>query len=185
MQRRKLLARTVALLAGLGVGAASIPFIRSCKPTARANQLTTRIEFPKLLPGQLVTAQLPWGGLVYVLYRTQRMLDGLGKFSGLLDPDSTGSVQPTLAENEYRSINPEILVVKAECTHLGCNVSYLTPDTLGFGPGKEHGCFYCPCHLCVFDLAGRVVTGVPADRNLEVPNYEFISDKEIEIELRT
>ena len=38
------------------------------------------------------------------------------------------------------------------------------------------GGFFCPCHGSAFDLAGRVIKGVPAPDNLSVPPYEFVSD---------
>ena len=55
---------------------------------------------------------------------------------------------------------------------MGCSTQY-----------KEHQpykkIFYCPCHGSKFDLAGRVLKGSPAPRNLEVPPYKFIDEHTI------
>jgi ubiquinol-cytochrome c reductase iron-sulfur subunit len=55
---------------------------------------------------------------------------------------------------------------------MGCSTQY-----------KEHQpykkIFYCPCHGSNFDLAGRVLKGSPAPRNLEVPPYKFIDENTI------
>ena len=38
------------------------------------------------------------------------------------------------------------------------------------------GGFFCPCHGSRFDLAGRVYSGSPASRNMQVPPHSFESD---------
>ncbi len=102
-----------------------------------------------------------------------------GQESRLRDPHSLVNQQPDYAKNQYRSINPEYLVLIGICTHLGCVPKY-TPFTEE--PGKHWaGGFYCPCHGSTFDLAGRVFKNVPAPINLEVPPYEFISENIIVI----
>ena len=89
--------------------------------------------------------------------------------------------QPDYAQNEFRSIRPEYLVVIAICTHLGC-VPKFRPDLAPTDLGKSWlGGYFCPCHGSRFDLAGRVFTGVPAPTNLVIPPYHYLSDKLIEI----
>jgi ubiquinol-cytochrome c reductase iron-sulfur subunit len=94
----------------------------------------------------------------------------------LRDPESSESIQPEYATNEYRSRRPEILVVEGVCTHLGCAPLArfdVAPEDLG--PDWVGG-FYCPCHGSRFDLSGRVFAGVPAPTNLTVPPYAFVND---------
>ena len=35
------------------------------------------------------------------------------------------------------------------------------------------GGFFCPCHGSKYDLAGRVLRGQPAPRNLPIPDYNL------------
>ena len=87
------------------------------------------------------------------------------------DPDYA---DPEYVDREHRAINPEFLVVRGVCTHLGC-VPVLRGDD-----GKRtvgdwwRGGFICPCHQSGYDYAGRVVRG-PAPRNLPVPPHRFAS----------
>ena len=68
------------------------------------------------------------------------------------------------------------LITLGVCTHLGC-------VPLGAAEGEpkgEFGGYFCPCHGSHYDTAARVRKG-PAPRNLEVPEYEFISDTSVRI----
>ena len=94
----------------------------------------------------------------------------------LRDPDSNDSDQPPYAKNEFRAIKPDVLVLVANCTHLGCVPTdrfEVAPADLG--PNWVGG-FFCPCHGSKFDLSGRVFAGVPAPTNLTVPQYRFVDD---------
>jgi ubiquinol-cytochrome c reductase iron-sulfur subunit len=112
---------------------------------------------------------------VWILKRTPDMLKRLPAAEPLLsDPKSeVSSQQPEYAQNATRSIEPEVLVTVALCTHLGCIPSYYPePDSLQAGwPGG----FYCPCHGSKFDLAGRVYRGSPAPTNLVIPPHQYLS----------
>jgi len=66
------------------------------------------------------------------------------------------------------------------CSPLGCSPS----DKLAAGaqpslPDDWSGGFLCPCHGSTFDLAGRVYQNKPANRNLDVPPYMFLTDTRI------
>jgi len=78
---------------------------------------------------------------------------------------------------EYRSIKDEFLVLLGLCTHLGCAPTY-RPDVgaADLGGAKWQGGFFCPCHGSKFDMAGRVLKGVPAPINLEVPPHSYEGD---------
>jgi ubiquinol-cytochrome c reductase iron-sulfur subunit len=123
-----------------------------------------------------------WRGKpVWVIRRSEQMLNDLGTLRQVLaDPDSEITQQPPYAQNKFRSIRPDILVVLGVCTHLGC------APTKNFQRGASSGLsedwlggFFCPCHGSKFDLAGRVYKNVPAPTNLEVPPHSFLSDSRI------
>ena len=88
-------------------------------------------------------------------------------------------MQPRYAQNEWRSIKPEFLVLIGLCTHLGCAPTFMLADTENQLGADWQGGFFCPCHGSKFDLAGRVYAGVPAPTNLEVPPHRFINDSVI------
>ncbi|MGD9600712.1 MAG: ubiquinol-cytochrome c reductase iron-sulfur subunit [Gammaproteobacteria bacterium] len=183
-RRRRFLTGTATVIGGIGAGFAAVPFIASFQPSARAKAIGAPVEvdISKLEPGQRLIQK--WRGKpVWIVRRTPEMIDGLKKFeSGVLrDPQSDGSLQPGYAKNEWRSENPEYLVLVGVCTHLGCSPSFV-PELTAAGMGTPwNGGFFCPCHGSKFDLAGRVYMGVPAPTNLEVPPYEFITDTRIVI----
>jgi ubiquinol-cytochrome c reductase iron-sulfur subunit len=179
--RRHFLTVATVVTGGVGLAAATIPFLASFKPSARAQAMGAPVEVPvgSLEPGEMV--RVMWRGrLVFVLRRSEEMLSRLGEVSGFLrDPDSQNAEQqPEFAVNEYRSIKPEFLVVEGSCTHLGC----APLAEFQVGPAEDwFGGFFCPCHGSRFDLAGRVYQGVPAPTNLRVPPYRFIRDDVIMI----
>ena len=131
----------------------------------------------ELEPGQKI--QVEWRRKpVWIVRRSEEMVESLNETqSRLRDPDSEElTQQPEFARNQQRSIKPEVLVLVGICTHLGCSPTFrpeLAPEDLG--PDWVGG-FYCPCHGSSFDLSGRVYKNVPANKNLEVPPYKFISD---------
>ena len=179
--RRHFLTVATAVTGGIGVAFASIPFLASLKPSARAQALGAPVEVPvgSLAPGEMV--RVMWRGkLVFVLRRSEEMLGRLSEVTGFLDdPDSAVETQqPEFAVNEYRSRKPEFLVVEGSCTHLGC----APLEQFQVGPAEDwFGGFFCPCHGSRFDLAGRVYKGVPAPTNLRIPPYRFIQDDVIMI----
>lgn len=180
--RRHFLTVATAVTAGAGAVATAVPFVASFKPSARAQALGAPVErdVSKLEPGAMVKVE--WRGkAIYIVRRTQAMLESLSEDTDLLeDPNSENEdQQPPYAMNEYRSIKPEYLVVEGVCTHLGCAPTprfEVAPADLG--PDWPGG-FFCPCHGSKFDLAGRVFKGVPAPDNLKVPPYRYVNDTTI------
>lgn len=173
--RRHFLTVATAVTGLAGVGAAAVPFLASLKPSARAQALGAPVEVPvgTMQPGELV--RVLWRGkLIFVLRRTDDMLARLPTNDSFLrDPASEIPQQPEYAVNEYRSINPEYLVIEGSCTHLGC----APIQDFDVRPSENwEGGFFCPCHGSKFDLAGRVFKGVPAPSNLRVPPYRFVRD---------
>jgi ubiquinol-cytochrome c reductase iron-sulfur subunit len=178
ISRRKFLTVATAATGAVGAAFTLVPFIASWKPSERARALGAPLEIDvsKLEPGQMVTQS--WRKQpIYVVRRTPEAVAKLvGHDANLKDPKSEASEQPTYARNEMRSLKPEILVLYAACTHLGClPKQYFTVADPAMGADWPGG-FFCPCHGSRFDLAGRVFNGSPASANLRVPPHKFESD---------
>jgi ubiquinol-cytochrome c reductase iron-sulfur subunit len=177
--RRRVLTATTSVVGAVGAGFLAVPFIKSWYPSARAKLAGAPVtqDISALAEGQQLT--LKWRGQpVYVAKRSQAMLATLQQVDSLLlDPKSDNTdQQPAYAKNEWRSIKPEILVLVAVCTHLGCAPEFvpeLKPQP--FDPNWKGG-YFCPCHKSRYDLAGRVFQGMPAPANLPVPPYHFETD---------
>ena len=149
MERRDFLRVSLTGLGAVATFLGSIPFVKSFLPSAKAKALGNPVEvdLSTIEPGT-VQAHLYRGQTMLVLRRTKEMLATLAKTDALVldttpDPDYT---DPNYVDRDNRAINPEFLVVRGVCTHLGC-VPVLTgadgKRTLGaWWPGG----FICPCH---------------------------------------
>lgn len=181
--RRRFLVAATSAVGAVGVGVASIPFLASWQPSARAKAVGAPVEvnISSLEYGQILKVQ--WRGqTIGVLKRNAEMLANLPTVDPKLrDPGSTSAEQPGYVDGETRAIRPEFLVVNLICTHLGC-IPALIPQ-VGPQPFDQEwkGGFYCPCHKSKFDLSGRVYSGVPAGANLKIPPYSYIDDTHIVI----
>jgi len=183
--KRRLLTAATTVVGGAGLAMATVPFIRSMSPSARSRAASApvKVDVSKLPPGE--QARVEWRGMpVWVLHRSAEMLAGLEKtllLQQLRDPDSLEETQqPAYAQNAYRSIKPEYLVVIGVCTHLYCVPTFRLEVTAAVRRGDWPGGYICSCHGSRFDLAGRVFKGVPAPSNLMVPPYRYVDDKVIE-----
>ena len=179
--RRRFLTAATSVVGAVGMGFVLVPFISSMQPsaTARAAGAPVRADISKLESGQMI--RVKWRGKpVWLVRRTEKMLEVLPTLDTTLrDPESLESIQPPYAQNEYRSIKPELLVTVGICTHLGCSPTY-RPDVGAADLGADwEGGFFCPCHGSKFDLAGRVYKGVPAPTNLVIPPHSFLSETEL------
>jgi ubiquinol-cytochrome c reductase iron-sulfur subunit len=180
-QRRRFLTTAATVVGGMGVVATTIPFISTMTPSAKTRAIggPVEVDISALKPGERVTVK--WQGKpVWIIRRDDKTLSDLQTLnSEVRDPLSDVNQQPPYAKNEYRSINPEYLVVIGLCTHLGCSPNYFPADDQQDLGADWKGGFFCPCHGSRFDLAGRVYKGVPAPSNLVVPPHRFISDTRI------
>ncbi|MGB5541304.1 MAG: ubiquinol-cytochrome c reductase iron-sulfur subunit [Gammaproteobacteria bacterium] len=179
--RRRFLTAATTVVGAVGVGFFLVPFISSMQPSAKARAAgaPVRADISKLEPGQMI--RVKWRGKpVWVVKRTEEVLQQLPSMDvTVADPESQMPQQPVYAQNEWRSIKPEILVLIGICTHLGCSPTY-RPDVAPADLGPQwQGGFFCPCHGSKFDMAGRVFKGMPAPTNLPVPPYRYLSDAEI------
>ncbi|QEP44703.1 ubiquinol-cytochrome c reductase iron-sulfur subunit [Ectothiorhodospiraceae bacterium BW-2] len=181
--RRRFLTAATTVVGAVGAGYAAAPFILSMQPSARAEAAGAPVEVDvsKMEQGQMVTVE--WRGKpVWIVRRTEQNLKDLPTLNDrLVDPDSEVNQQPVYTQNAIRSIKPEYVVLIGICTHLGCSPTYrpeIAPTDLG---ENWRGGFFCPCHGSLFDLAGRVYSGVPAPTNLVIPPHYFMSDSRIMI----
>ena len=182
--RRRFLTATTVVVGGAGAAVAAIPFLKTLKPSARAQVAGAPVteDISRLEPGQRIVLQ--WRGQpVWIIRRTPEMLATLPtQASRLRDPDSDNpEQQPEYARNEHRSIKPDLLVLVGTCTHLGCSPTF-RPEMIPERFDSEwQGGFYCPCHNSRFDMAGRVYEGVPAPSNLAVPPHRYLDDNHVQI----
>lgn len=184
--RRRFLTLTTVAVGAVGAGFAAVPFVASLTPSERAKALgaPVSIDISKLEAGQMVVTV--WRRQpVWVVRRTPEMLATLEAVKGdLADPDSEVPQQPEYikATGAARALKPEFMVLKGVCTHLGCSPKFRPVETAAADVGTDwKGGFYCPCHGSKFDLAGRVLKGMPAPINLPVPPHRYADDKTIVI----
>ncbi len=161
--RRDFLFITTGAAAAVATGAIVWPLISQMNPDASTLALaSTELDLSSIAEGQSVT--IKWRGKpVFMRHRTKKEID-----------DARATPVATLPDpqtDEARTKKPEWLVVLGVCTHLGC-------VPLG-NSGDYHG-WFCPCHGSHYDTSGRIRKG-PAPRNLDVPTYEFVSDKKVKI----
>jgi ubiquinol-cytochrome c reductase iron-sulfur subunit len=180
--RRNLVVATSVVGGAAAIGAA-VPFVASMLPSERAKAAGAPVEvdISRLAPGEVGVYE--WRGKpVWVIRRTKDMIDSLkAVVPNLTDPESKSSKQPQYAENEYRAVKPDIMVMEGVCTHLGCSPQAKPAEAKAEMGGDWVGGFYCPCHGSKFDYAGRVFRGAPAPTNLVVPPYTFLSDSTLVI----
>jgi ubiquinol-cytochrome c reductase iron-sulfur subunit len=178
-KRRRFLVATTSVVGAVGAGFAAVPFIKSWKPSAKAQAVgaPVQVSLHGLKPGQILKVQ--WRGqTIGVMRRSPETLELLPDVDvNLRDPQSLESDQPPFAQNGSRALKDEFLVVNMHCTHLGC-VPQVVPE-VGAQPFDDDwkGGFFCPCHKSKFDMAGRVYKGVPAPTNLRIPPYSYLDDR--------
>ena len=178
--RRRFLVGSPSVVGAAGVAGAAVPFVGSWNPSAKARAAgaPVRIDISRLGDGEMLGPIPAWRGRpIFIIRRSEAALNLLNEDPGrLADPDSQDPEQPDYAQNEYRSRRPEVLVLVGLCPHLFCSPTpYVTLRPEPFDT-EWRGGFFCPCHGSRFDLAGRVYSGSPASRNMQVPPYSFEGD---------
>lgn len=178
--RRRFLVGSTTAVGAAGVVGAAVPFVGSWNPSAKARAagVPVRIDISRLQDGEMLGPIPAWRGRpIFVVKRSEALLAVLNEDPDrLTDPDSQEPEQPAYAQNEYRARRPDIMVLVGLCPHLFCSP---TPHIeLKAQPFDEEwrGGFFCPCHGSRFDLAGRVYSGSPSSRNMEVPPHSFEDD---------
>lgn len=175
--RRRFLVGSTSAVGAAGVVGAAVPFIGSWNPSAKARAAgaPVSIDISRLEDGAMLGPIPAWRGQpIFVVRRNADTLSVLNEDPDrLADPDSEEPEQPAYAQNEYRSRSPEILVLVGLCPHLFCSPTphiELRPQPFD---SQWRGGFFCPCHGSRFDLAGRVYSGSPSSRNMQVPPHSF------------
>lgn len=178
--RRRFLVGSTSVVGAAGVVGAAVPFLGSWNPSAKARAAgaPVRIDISRLADGEMLGPIPAWRGRpIFIVKRSEGALAALNEDPDrLTDPESQDPEQPNYAQNEYRSRTPEVLVLVGLCPHLFCSPTphvELRPQPFD---SDWRGGFFCPCHGSRFDLAGRVYSGSPASRNMQVPPYSFESD---------
>lgn len=175
--RRRFLVGSTSVVGAAGVVGAAVPFLGSWNPSAKARAAgaPVRIDISRLADGEMLGPIPAWRGRpIFIVKRSEDALAALNEEPDrLTDPESQDPEQPNYAQNEYRSRTPEVLVLVGLCPHLFCSPTphvELRPQPFD---SDWRGGFFCPCHGSRFDLAGRVYSGSPASRNMQVPPYSF------------
>jgi ubiquinol-cytochrome c reductase iron-sulfur subunit len=169
-ERRDFLKILIGATAGIGTAAIAWPFIDYLEPdnTARA-QGVLHVDLAPIAPNSGITVR--WRGKpVFIRHLTPKQAaDALATpMKDLIDP-----------ANFKKRVAPgyeEWAVVIGICPHRGC-------IPLGNKPSDPRGPYdgwLCPCHGAAFDAVGRVRRG-PAERNLALPPYRFVSKTMIRI----
>jgi ubiquinol-cytochrome c reductase iron-sulfur subunit len=173
--RRNLLGWLAAIGGGIAALSALLPFSRYMGPSQRAKAVggPLEVDISDILPGQIKT--ILWRGKAFWFFRrTPEMLATLPAMSPyLLDTETPAPEdQPPYVDPVARSIDSELLVVEATCTHLGCVPIRLEQEGRSAVGDWWQGGFFCPCHQSAYDYSGRVVKR-PAPRNLRIPSYRY------------
>ena len=170
LRRRDFINIAAVSFAGVGAVAVVVPLVSQMAPSADVLALASvEVDISKIAPGQAIKTS--WRKQpVFVRNLTPKEIAEAKAvpMSELRDPETLAQRTKPGKENW--------LITLGVCTHLGC-------VPLGAAEGEPKGDFggyFCPCHGSHYDTAARVRKG-PAPRNLEVPEYTFLTDTSVRI----
>ena len=166
--RRDFLFLATGAFGAIGVGVAAWPMIDQMNPAADTLAASTiEVNLDHIEMGQRVL--IKWRGKpIFITRRNKAQIDEARAvpLGDMIDPQ----------KDEDRAQKPEWLIVVGVCTHLGC-----IPVGTKRGEARgEFGGWFCPCHGSHYDTSGRIRKG-PAPRNLDLPTYNYLSDKLVKI----
>ncbi len=169
-RRRDFINIAAVSFAGVGAVATLYPLINQMNPSADVLALASiEVDLSQIQPGQAIKTIFRKQPLfIRNLTPAEISQANAVPVGDLRDPQ-------TLAERT-RDGKANWLVTMGVCTHLGC-----VPLGVATGENKgEYGGYFCPCHGSHYDTAGRIRKG-PAPKNLEVPEFAFVSDTVVRI----
>ncbi len=168
--RRDFIYIATGATAAVGAGAFAWPLVAQMGAAADTRAMgSIEIDLSKVSEGQQL--KVLWRGKpVFVRYRTQKEIDEADAVdvSTLRDPQTDDE---RFVANFQGKINKHLLVMIGVCTHFGC---------IPVGEAGDFDGWYCPCHGSHYDTSGRIRKG-PAPRNMEIPEYKYISDTVIKV----
>lgn len=171
--RRDFLYLATGVASAVGVVGVAWPFIDQLRPD-EAVLATSSIEVDISHIDEGMSVTVKWRGQPVVIRNRTAKEIGEAKAVVLDRLKDTNARNPNIEEDAKatdlaRSAGEgreNWLIMINICTHLGC---------VPLGQSGEFGGWFCPCHGSVYDTAGRVRSG-PANQNLHIPPYEFLSD---------
>ena len=170
VRRRDFINVAAASFAGVGAVSIALPLINQMNPSADVlAEASTEVDVSAIQPGQAIKT----------IFRKQPLFVRHLTPAEIADADKAAASDmrdPQTLEERTKAGKKQWLVTMGVCTHLGC-------VPLGAGEGEvkgEFGGYFCPCHGSHYDTAARIRKG-PAPKNLEVPEYAFISDTVVKI----
>lgn len=168
--RRDFLYLTAAAFGVVGAASVAWPLIDQMNPAADTLAVsTTEVDLSPVEEGQAITVM--WRGKpVFIRHRTAKEIEEARAvdISTLRDPQTD--------EARVHEGHEKWLIMVGICTHLGCvPLGQKNTDVKGDFDG-----WFCPCHGSHYDSSGRVRKG-PAPKNLNVPEYAFLTDTTIKI----
>ncbi len=170
VRRRDFINIAAVSFAGVGGAAVILPLVSQMAPSADVlAQSSTEIDISAIQTGQAIKAVFRKQP-VFIRNLTPAEIGAADKV------DASSLRDPQTLEERTKEGKTNWLITMGVCTHLGC-------VPLGAGEGEvkgEFGGYFCPCHGSHYDTAARIRKG-PAPKNLEVPEYSFISDTVVKI----
>ncbi|MFN3944956.1 MAG: ubiquinol-cytochrome c reductase iron-sulfur subunit [Allosphingosinicella sp.] len=170
VRRRDFINVAAVSFAGVGALAVVYPLVNQMNPSADVLALASiDVDISQIQPGQAI--KTIWRKQpIFIRNLTPAEIQEANAvpIGQLRDPE-------TLADRTAEG-KENWLITLGVCTHLGC-------VPLGAAEGEnrgEFGGYFCPCHGSHYDTAGRIRRG-PAPTNLEVPQYEFLTDTSVRI----
>jgi ubiquinol-cytochrome c reductase iron-sulfur subunit len=170
VRRRDFINVAAASFAGVGAAAIALPLINQMNPSADVLALASiEVDVSAIGEGQAIkTIWRKQPIFVRHLTPTEIKEAKTADLGSLRDPQTL--------EERTKAGKEQWLITLGVCTHLGC---VPLGATAGEVRGEYRG-YFCPCHGSHYDTAGRIRKG-PAPKNLEVPEFAFLSDTVVQI----